>query len=137
MKIPGTILLFLAALALATQSGKGFAESNEEPDNPPSWHRFGKPGAGKIRVVAAGNFRYSGTYHVPKGIGLKYFYGMCGGSANKGNFGGSPPYEFRVKRIVDGKEKLLSIKASEFRQAKAQDFELLDYDLVYASIRIF
>ena len=92
---------------------------------------------GEILVRALGNLKKTGPFYIKEGTGLKFFYWICGGHGNKGDFGGGPPVNLRVTRVVDGKRIVFSFKFKPLHLAKTKDFELLDGDIVKADERIF
>ncbi len=78
-----------------------------------------------------------GTFYLNEGTGLKFFDWICGGHGGEGDFGGGPPVNLKITRIVDGKQQFFRIEFKNLHLVKTPDFELLDGDVVLANERIF
>ncbi|MBK1884024.1 hypothetical protein JIN85_16510 [Luteolibacter pohnpeiensis] len=125
----------IALISLIIIASSFFALGSGDDDRQQVEH--GKPGVGKIRVEAQGDFRFKGVYFVPEGVGLKFFYGICGGNGPEGDFGGIPPKRFKIQRSVAGEIKTFSINVEQLLHANTKDFELMDGDIIFAATIIF
>lgn len=128
----GLVLCFVPCLANGFESGNG--KTARTPDGKIVSREKAED---EIAVSASGNLKIKGIFYLKEGTGLKFFYWICGGHGGEGDFGGGPPVNLKIARVVDGKQQVFRIKFKDLHLAKTADFELLDGDVVLADERIF